>query len=157
MQVLAKSLQSRPEEELPVLEANLALSRRNWPHDEKGIRTAQTNIAACFSDLGREDEALVLKRAIYAKEVTSLGTSHQDTLRDGCNVANSLIKLHLWDETTTLLRDQLLPPARRSLGPDHDTTLELNLKLAAVLGLNPACTSDNLRQHRFARCRHNPH
>ena len=70
------------------------------------------------------------------------------------NRANSLVALGIWGESRTLLRNQLLPAARRSLGPDHDYTLKLVLNIAINLKNNPERTRDNLRlNHNTARRR----
>ena len=81
MQVLAKSLQSRPEEELPVLEANLALTRRYWSRSKEAMLVAQESLANCLDDIGRHDEALMLRRAIYAGWVALRGVSRKETTR----------------------------------------------------------------------------
>ena len=70
---------SQCKEALPVLEANLALVRRYWSQSEDAILTAQTNLAACLDELGRDDEALVLKREVYARRVATRGVSHERT------------------------------------------------------------------------------
>ena len=67
------------------------------------------------------------------------------TILSGCNLAISLTALELFDEAKTLNRDQLLPPARRSLGADHDLTLKLNHNLAAALANDPERTRNALR------------
>ena len=133
---------SRPEEALSVLEGHLAVLRRHWPHEEEASHHSQINRAICLFGLGRNDEALVLRREIYARDVAIFGSSHERTLLDGNNLGISLNKLELYDEARSLLRDQLLPAARRSLGPDHDTTLKLSHNLAENLYLNPEQCDD---------------
>ena len=66
-------------------------------------------------------------------------------IQSGYNLSGSLIALEAWDEARTLLSDELLPAARRSLGADHDLTLGLNQSLAQALKANPASTRDDLR------------
>ena len=54
-----------------MLEARLALRQRYWSNDSDGkecILDAQRNLAGCLVALGRRDEALVLKREVYAGE-----------------------------------------------------------------------------------------
>ena len=136
-------LKSRPEEALPVLEANLALNRRYWPRSKETV-TAESNVASCLDHLGRFDEALVLKREIYAIAVASSGASDEYTIMMGSNLSISMLGLGLWDEATTFTRDQLLPVARRSLGSDHDSTLNLNMSLAGALAEGPAHIRDLL-------------
>ena len=67
------------------------------------------------------------------------------------NRANSLVALGIWGESRTLLRNQLLPAARRSLGPDHDYTLKLCQTFALALCDNPACHRDDPRFNQLRR------
>ena len=101
-------------------------------------------LSAVLNSLGRHDEALVLTRRIHARRVATLGVSHESTIMEGCNLAMTLQCLELWDESATLVRDQLLPEARRSLGADHTITLGLNQTLADSLQDNDECTRDDL-------------
>ena len=142
---IALSQWSHPEEALPVLEANLASTSRHWSHSGERWLNAHTILANCFSNVGRNDEALVLHRAIYAKIVATLGVSHEHAIQSGANLAISLFKEELFKEGKSLMCDELLPAARRSLGTDHDFTLILNQNLAAALADNPECTRDDLR------------
>ena len=52
-----------------MLEACLALNRRYWSHDQNIILIAQTNLASCLVQLRRHDEALVLRREVFARRV----------------------------------------------------------------------------------------
>ena len=146
MGILGNSLyrNGKSSEALPVLEANLALVRRYFSRSRETIFSVQTNLSNCLDDLGRNDEALALKREIYARSVATLGVSHEDTIISGNNLVISLDKLGLGHESQPLLRDQLLPAARRSLGSDHALTLALNQNLAAALQFNPKRTRDDL-------------
>ena len=103
---------SRPEEARAVLEANLALRRRYFSHHAQRIIGAQNNLAICLTSLARHDEALKLKREIYASSVALQGVSSEQTLLLGSNLVNSLINQKHWDEAISLARDQLLPAAR---------------------------------------------
>ena len=60
------------------------------------------------------------------------------------------MNLGFCDESTALLRDQLLPVARRSLGANHRLTLSLSHNLSANLQFDPESTRGDLRlnQHR---------
>jgi len=141
----ALRLNDQPEEALPVLEANLALKRRYWSHNEQSILMAQSDLASCLANLGQHDEALVLKRATYSRRVATLGVSHERTILSGANLSISLQTLGLWDELKTFTRDRLLPEARRSLGADHDLTLRTSHNLAVALMGNPESTRNNPR------------
>ena len=142
MSILGSALYeaSPPEEVLPVLEANLALFRRYWPH-EQSILDVQTNLAGCLDNFGRYDEALVLMRGIHARKAAMFGVSHEDTIGSGLNVSHLMRQLRLWDQAKSFVRD-LLPAARRSLGPDSNITLNLNVSLALALKSDPKRTRD---------------
>ena len=131
-------------EALPVIEASLAFRRRWWSHEEEFIRTGQCHLAACLGGLGRYDEALVLYREIYAREVATLGVSHEHTIGTSCNIANALVHLKLLDDAKKMYRDQVLPAARRSLGADHNFTLIISRNLAIVLYDDLERTRDDL-------------
>ena len=137
---------SRAEEALPVLEAGLALGRRHWPHGEQAILVVQNNIAICLSGLARYDEALALRRNLYARFAAILGVSDEKTIVSGSNLATSLIHLELWDEAKTILRDQLLPMARQSLGRDHETCLALGHRMAEALVGHPNANDEDRTQ-----------
>ena len=129
-----------------MLEACLALKRRYWSHDEQGILVAQIALANCLANIGRHDEALLLKREVYAMG----GTSHERTILSGTCLAASLLELELWDEAKTFVSDPLLPRvARRSLGADHDTTLLLNEYLARALKQKPEHTRKDPRLNQY--------
>jgi len=133
----------RSEEALPVLEATLALSRRGyWSHKEQRILIVQGNIASTLFDLGRYEEALVLKREIYSRLVATLGVSHQRTLLNGNNLANSLLSLELWVDGIALLRD-LLPAARQLLGSNSNIALLISKNIALALDQSPEGTRDD--------------
>ena len=131
----------------------MASVRRYWSHDRKAVFTAQSYLAGCLDELGRYDEALVLKREVHNEFVALFGDSHENTIVSGINIAVSLLNLGLCDESKFLLRDKLLPVARRSLGADHALTLKLNTNLAYGLQKDPERTRDDpcFNQHPPAR------
>ena len=133
-------ISSRPDEALPVCQTNLALMRRYFPHSQEAIINAQGNLGNLLMKLGRLDESLALKRDIHAKQVAALGVSHQKAILGGVNIVNSLNALKRFDESKLLVRDQLLPTARQSLGADHHLTIQLNRCLAKALHDNPERT-----------------
>ena len=149
--ILGRSLgECYPWEALTVMKQYLALLRRVYvmhsiTSNYVNILNAQTIISTCRSNLGQHDEALVLRREIYAKHVAMRGVSNENTIICGSNVVNSLLWLRNLDEAKLLLRDQLLPTARRSLGPDHELTLSLNYNLVDALASAPEDTRDDLR------------
>ena len=151
---------SQRKEALPVLEANLALVRRYFSQSDDAILAAQTNIGSCLDELGRDEDALALKRAIFAKRAATVGVSHERTILAGSHLVVSLQRVHRWDEATALLRDQLLSVARRLLGADHDLSIALSLSLAVCLSDSPERTRYDPRLNRprfvLARRRRDP-
>ena len=126
-----------------MLEALLVLLRRIGCDGEYMLAT-KCNLANCLHDAGRLDEALVLERELYAGRVAVCGVSDERSISIGSNLANTLTHKGFWNECISLLRDQLLPAARQSLGPDHDLMLKLNYNLGMSLGDNPESTRDDL-------------
>ena len=97
-------------------------------------------------------------RELYARAVATNGASREDTIiwREdtiicGSNIVASLNQLERYDEAKTMVRDQLLPAAQKSLGPDNNMTLRLNQRLAYVLANDPKATRDNPRLNRALR------
>mmetsp|Transcript_11498 Transcript_11498/g.34624 ORF Transcript_11498/g.34624 Transcript_11498/m.34624 type:complete len:233 (+) Transcript_11498:1-699(+) len=147
MSLLGDALRSngRCAEALPVMEAHLALTRRGWSHEQEYVLASQTNVSTCLSAVGRHNEALAILREVYAGWVAKRGVSYHETIKCGSNLAASLARAGFWDEGSTLLRDQLLPAARQSLGADDDLTLAINESLAMALHNNPEHTRNGRR------------
>ena len=147
-------IRSRPEEALPVLEANLNLRRRYWSLSHDGMVAAQGNLAACLTALKRGDEALALRREICQ----TCGHAGYLARRNHPMWCESLRFVNwagaLRDEAKLLVR-KLLPAARQSLGADHNCTLLLNRNLGVLLQHDPKRTRDDprLNQHRSLRRR----
>ena len=136
---------SHPEEALPVFQANFVLTLRHDSNNSRLVFGAQCNLANCLELLGQCDEALVLKREVYAKTVAAFGVSDEESIHSGSSLATLLITLRHWEEAKLLFREQLLPVARPSLGADHHTTLALNQNLAMALQCDPEGTRDDPR------------
>merc|ERR1712129_162283 len=66
------------------------------------------------------------------------------TIQGGFNLAVSLNSVERWSESRSLVRDQLLPVARQSLGAEHNITLRLEINVAINLMGNPERTRDGL-------------
>jgi len=102
-------------------------------HIEDMILTAKTNIAACLTDLGRNDEAFEMKKFIYDRKKKLYGSSDMATLVSATHLYAS------WDtddaylvERQSFARKQSRV-ARRALGPDHEITLRLRSQYARSL------------------------
>jgi hypothetical protein len=126
---------------LSVREAELAMERRLGA-PEQNILIVQTNLAITYATLGRQDEALRLRRDVYSGRLKLHGDQHFDTLREANNYAGSLVDLERYQEAKTLLL-RTLPVARRVFGESHDLTLKLTWHYAVVLYRDPNATLDD--------------
>ena len=136
---------SRPDEALPVLEAQVALLLRYGSRDMHLVISTQNSLALCHSQLGRHDKALVLRREIYARQVATLGASHESTILNGNNLVISLLDLELWDEARQLARKNL-SHANKTHGKDHESTLFACKRVVHALCRNPAAVCDYPRE-----------
>ena len=133
------------EDALIVLEAELAMLRRLGASETR-ILAAQCNLAITYDQLGRDEEALSMKRDVYCGRLELNGEEHQDTLIAANNYASSLVKLERFEQAKALLR-KTMPVARRVLGECSDTTLVLRLNYAKAFYQDaPAATLDDLRE-----------
>ena len=133
-------------------EAELAMERRLGA-PEQNILIVQTNLAITYATLGRQDEALRLRRDVYSGRLKLHGDQHFDTLREANNYAGSLVDLERYQEAKTLLL-RTLPVARRVFGESHDLTLKLTWHYAVVLYRDPNATlDDNIESVNRARGR----
>mmetsp|Transcript_4642 Transcript_4642/g.14053 ORF Transcript_4642/g.14053 Transcript_4642/m.14053 type:complete len:161 (-) Transcript_4642:89-571(-) len=97
--------------------------QRCWPKSKGVIDFAQSDLANCLGDLGRHDEALVIKREIYRKSRAALGDTHEETIILAINLSTSLAHAN-GSEAITLLR-KTLPDTQRGLGDRHDFTFRV--------------------------------
>ena len=132
------------EDALSVGVAELAMMRRiGAPEDV--ILDTQGNIALTYDALGRHEDALRLKRAVYSGRLKLVGQEHQDTLGAALNYAVSLLGLKRDAEVKALLR-KMMPVARRVLGEGHQTTLKMRKVYAKTLYFDEGSTLDDLRE-----------
>ena len=129
----------RSAEALSLFEEFLVVTRRAVESDflpELAVIDCETNMGSCLHELGRSDEALALRKKVYSRTVTLLGTKHPNTLMDANNLAGSLIasKDHI-AEGVRFCREQV-PLAESVLGPADETTLMLRWKLGRAIVLN---------------------
>jgi len=101
-------------------EAEFATEKRVGALEEDILHT-KANLAVCYSCLGRDEEALALRREIYARSL-ALGLS--DHFSDVLNLAVSLKVTQRYTEARSFMREQL-PKARRALGAENDAFLRL--------------------------------
>ena len=92
----------------------------------------QGNLAASYSQLGRDDEALLHCRECYAGSKSLFGNSHNFTLMAANNLVHELQRQDKYAEAVSILREAL-SEARRALGDDHQMTLMLRSLLSDSL------------------------
>ena len=129
---------------LTVREADLAMKRRLGGSEEH-ILNAQNNLADTYLALGRNEEALSMRRDVYSGRLNLNGEEHGNTLLAANNYADSLNSLKRFKEAKALFR-KTLPMARRVLGECHDTTLRMRSNYAEALCTDDGATLDDVRE-----------
>ena len=119
-------------------EAKLSMLQRLGA-PEGSILTAKGNLACTYQELGRLEEAMCLRRDVYSGDLRLYGEEHKETLIDGYNYANDLIRLERFEEVKQLLR-KIVPMARRVLGEGHELTLRMRSIYAQTLYRNDGAT-----------------
>ena len=115
---------------LAVFEAKLDMQRRLWP--SRDVLRVETNIAECYAALGRHEEAINRRRAIYDKCLAKDGPTGERVIVYGLELARSLVGDYFFAEAKTFLRD-LIPKAESVFGnQDHDTLILQVLYAEAV-------------------------
>ena len=132
------------EDSLSVKEAELSMAQR-FGDSESNMLITQGNLANAYAILGRQEEALRMRRKVYSGFLKLYGEEHEDTLREGDNYTLSLLGLKRFDKAKTMLC-RMMPVARRALGPSHRTTLRMSWHFAMVLYENDRATLDDLRE-----------
>ena len=138
------SAANHDEEALSLKETELALMLR-LGDSESNILVMQGNLANSYEMLGRDEEALPIRRDVYSVTLKIFGISHEGTLREASNYASTLKDLKHFDEAKSLLQ-KTMPVARRVLGEGHDLTLTLRWIYAEALYSDHGATLDNLRE-----------
>jgi len=111
---------------------------------EEDIVAAKQNVAMCYSRLGRDKDAIILNRELYAKQRKAHGPDHVDALVAALALANSFRALSLFSDARALLRE-VVPAAMATLGGDHGVTLELNANFVRAMSLDLNATPDQLK------------
>ena len=105
----------------------------------------QSNLAATYANLGRDEEAIRIKRDVYSGRLKLNGEEHLETLIAANNYAATLVYLRRFEEAKSLLR-RIIPVARRVLGESDDTTFRIRLLYAEALYLDTGATLDDIRE-----------
>jgi hypothetical protein len=118
-------------EALSVQEAELASRLRVGAPDDD-VLVIRTNMAVCYTELGRHEEALELRRAIYAK-ISSIDDCRNHILFTcSLNLAISLHGTRRYSEAISFMREQL-PKARRAFGAEHDIVIHFRWTYGVAL------------------------
>ena len=127
---------------LSVEEAKLSLLRRIGAPEGR-ILIAQGNLAGTYDALGRSEEALSMRRDVYAGYLKAFGEEHVESLVAAHNYATSLIDLHHHAEVRSLMLETM-PVARRVLGESNELALKLRWSYALALYTDKGATLDDL-------------
>ena len=129
---------------LSTREAELSM-RQRLGDSAQSILITQNNIAVTYSNLGRLEPALRLKRDVYYGRLKLFGEEHERTLFAANNYASSLCSLGRFEDAKSLLR-KIMPVARRELGEENETMLRMRELYAMTLCLENGGTLDNIRE-----------
>ena len=109
---------------------------------EEMIVNTKANIALSYSSLDRDEEALILRREVYAKS-KALEQEEKLIFTNALNFAVSLRKTKRFTEMKSFLRKQL-PRARRALGAEDGIYFDLRRNYAACLCFADGASRDDV-------------
>ena len=107
----------------------------------------QTNLASTYSLLGREEEALSLRKEVYSGRVKLDGDESERTLRAANNYVASLVnpRVGRFEEAKRLMR-KTMPMARRVLGDVHALTFMMRKLFGEALYRDNGAALDDVRE-----------
>jgi len=108
------------------------------------ILVTQSNLANTYEALGRNEEALQMRRDVYSRHSELYGEQSIETLGVAYNYAATLNDLEHFEEAKSLLR-KLMPVTRRALGESHELMLMMRWTYAKALYRDTNATLDDLR------------
>ena len=132
------------EDALSVREATLSMARRLGGPAEH-ILTVQGNLANIYGQLGQKEQALRMRRDVYAGTLRLHGEENEHTLIEANNYAMNLLDLRRFEEVKSFLR-KMLPVAQRVLTDSHLITLKMRCCLAMALHDDPSATLGDFRE-----------
>ena len=112
---------------------------------EASILASQSNLASTYSLLGREEEALCMRRNIYSEWLRLEGEEYIETLGAAYSYAGSLSDMQCFEDVKSLLR-KTVPVTRRVLGDSHEVTLKMRSTYAQSLCHVDGATLDDRRE-----------
>ena len=122
---------NRDEEALSVQEATLSIMRRNGA-SEGNMLTVQANIVNTLEEVGRAEEAMLMRDDVYSGTLKLYGEEHRETLVEADNYAVALAAQERFEEAKSLIR-KTMPVARRVLGESDQVVLGMRQNFALTL------------------------
>ena len=132
------------EDALTVGEAQLSMMKR-LGGSEYDILTTQSNLAITYGRLGRDEEALLLRKEVYAGTLKQCGKEDKDTLISALNLSTSLVNSGKFTEARAFTHKQM-ELARRVLGADHSTTLDFQWGYSRAFTLDREVSAEQLAE-----------
>ena len=111
----------------------------------KHMLTVQANIVNTLEEVGRAEEAMLMRDDVYSGTLKLYGEEHRETLVEADNYAVALSDLGRFEEAKSLIR-KTMPVARRVLGESDQLVLGMRQNFALTLYQDPAATLDDLRE-----------
>ena len=105
----------------------------------------QGNLANTYQYLARLDDALRLRREVYAGVLKINGEKHIVTFIEATSLSNLLVDLERNEEAKSLLR-RMLPVARRVIGENTEVTIRMRQIYARSLVPRAGAALDDLRE-----------
>ena len=135
------------EDALSVRETELSILRRHGGIDGSAqhMLVVLNNLARTYEVLGRDEQALSMRRDVYSGALKLQGEDDPRTIQAAINYMGSLVRLQRSEEAKALYR-KTLPVARRVLGESHEMTLGMRTNYAMAFCADPAATLDDLRE-----------
>jgi hypothetical protein len=111
------------------------------------ILAIQNNLATSYERLGREEEAVRMRRDIYSGHLRGrdLGPLHHNTLGAALNLSTSLVDAGNYAEARAFMRDQM-ELAKRAFGADHPTTLDFQWGYSRAFRLDKDISAEQLAE-----------
>ena len=136
------SIANHQEDALSVRETELSTKRR-LGYSENSILSVQCNLANSYANLGRHEQALLVRQEVYSGRLKLNGEEHGKTVQAASNYASSLVNLRRFKEARAVLRKRI-PVGRRVLGENDLLTLKMRKIYARALNEDASATLDDL-------------
>ncbi len=127
-----------------VFETALSMKRRLGASSDS-ILVAQSNLANTYRQLGRLEEAVCLRRDVYAGWLQLKGEEDIETLQAVSNCADSFLSHRRFEETKLLMR-KMMPITRRVLGDENILMLRMKKIYAEAIYVDDCAKLNDLRE-----------